>query len=98
MAVIERWACPQHPGEKVKFNGGALWCLSCRRALPDAIKVVVVPAADWEGAVVAFEDFIAEVAAPTGRLRLAKHDEGRLLYEAVKSARSKLARLRSRQD
>lgn len=35
----------------------------------------------------AFEDFIAEVAAPTGRLRLTGNTEGDVLYAAVKKAR-----------
>ena len=46
------------------------------------------------GAVDALEDFIAEVAAPSGRLRLEKHTEGDVLYEAVKRTRATLAALR----
>jgi hypothetical protein len=47
-----------------------------------------------QGAVDALEDLIAAVAAPTGRLKLMKHDEARPLYDAVKQARSTLATLR----
>jgi hypothetical protein len=42
------------------------------------------------GAVDAFEEFIAAVAAPTGRLRLAGHEEGEVLYEMVTRARAAL--------
>lgn len=48
-----------------------------------------------QGAVQAFEDFIAEVSAPTGRLRLEKHADGNVLYEAVRQARSTLAAIRA---
>jgi hypothetical protein len=47
-----------------------------------------------EGAVQAFEDFIAEVAGPTGRLMASGETEGPRLHAAVKAARSKLTTLR----
>jgi hypothetical protein len=61
MAVIERWVCPRHRGQKVKFNGGRLWCLTCKRELPDAVKVVIVPEADWRGAVAENEQLRADL-------------------------------------
>lgn len=56
--MTERWACPRHPDRLVRFNGGRLWCQVCKRELPDAIKVVTVPEADWRGAVEALREAI----------------------------------------
>ncbi len=58
--------------------------------------IEVVPKQQASGAVDDFEEFIATVAASVGRLRLEKHDEGDLLYAAIKDARAKLAALRGR--
>jgi hypothetical protein len=35
------WVCPVHPDRSPKFNGGALWCQACKRALPDAVQVAL---------------------------------------------------------
>jgi hypothetical protein len=82
MGNIERWACPQHPGEKVKFNGGRLWCLQCRRELPDAIKVVILPAADYRGAVDALRD-LADAAHRDRMGSPLPYEEWRLRYDTA---------------
>jgi hypothetical protein len=58
------------------------------------VRVDYVPVSQLEGAVQAFEDFIAEVAGPTGRLMASGETEGPRLHAAVKAARSKLTTLR----
>jgi hypothetical protein len=61
---------------------------------PTRVRVDYVPVSQLEGAVQAFEDFIAEVAGPTGRLMASGETEGPRLHAAVKAARSKLTTLR----
>lgn len=34
------WRCPKHLEDTPKFNGGRLWCLHCKRELPDAVEVM----------------------------------------------------------
>lgn len=75
-------------GIEGEFHEAILEVLRGRREQVESLR------RDLKGAVTALEDFIAEVAAPTGRLRLAEHTEGDTLLGIVERGRASLAALR----
>lgn len=99
MPDIARCVCGEpegHTGWPVCVYGGSR---SATRRLTatdpaEAAQRIFSLEAQLAGAVAAFNDFVAEVAAPTGRLRLEDHPEAHGLYLAVRRARDTVAKLR----
>lgn len=90
---VECWFCPTHGLTCSQSRGSD----GIRRCAPGGHNLIgYVPAEQLQGAVDALADLIADVAAPTGRLRLGGHDDADLIAEMLTQARSTLDHLRGR--